>query len=104
MVLGICIRNSDMRYLLAIFFACSMVFAFLAYYYHERADSYCELLKRNKANVDFLIRERRKDIEKTIQISERNRELEEEAKMDKSYFDWNYDISHTNVILRLRKN
>lgn len=51
-----------------------------------------------------MVQKRREDNEKAIQVAERNRELEAEAEKDKSYFDWNYDISHTNVILRLRKN
>lgn len=93
-----------MRYLLAIFIGCSVVFGFLAYYYHNRADSYCELWKSATANVGYLVKKRREDNEKTILISERNKELEEAAKNDESYFDWNYDISHTAVILRLQSN
>lgn len=104
MVLGICIRVNVMRYLLAIFLACSVVLGFLAYYYHNRADSYCELWKSATANVDYLVKKRREDNEKTILISERNKELEEAAKNDEPYFDWSYDISHTSVVLRLQSN
>jgi hypothetical protein len=93
-----------MRYLLAIFLALSVVCGILAYYYHERANSYCELWKSTQANNEFLINQRRKDYENTIQISQRNRELEEEAKKDKSYFDWSADISNTAVIKRLQAN
>ena len=93
-----------MRYLLAIFLACSVVFGFLAYYYHNRADSYCELWKSSQANVDYLVKKRKEDNEKAIFISQRNRELEEEAKNDKSNFDWYFPIGSSPVILRLRKN
>ena len=93
-----------MRYLLAIFIGYSVVFSFLAYYYHNRADSYCELWKNSQANTDFLIQKRRKDNEKAIQIAERNRKLEEEAKNDKSDFDWYFPIGSSPVILQLRKN
>lgn len=93
-----------MKYITAIFLACSVVFGFLAYYYHQRADSYCELWKNEQANNDYLVTERKKDHEKTIQIAERNRELEKEAENDKSTFDWNYNISNSPVILRLQSN
>lgn len=91
-----------MKYITAIFLACSVVFGFLAYYYHNRADSYCELWKSSQANVDYLIKQREKDYADTLEISRKAKEIEEAAKMDKSTFDWNYDISHTNVILRLQ--
>jgi hypothetical protein len=81
-----------------------VLFGFLAYYYHDRASSYCELWKNSEANNDYLINERKKDHEKTIQIAERNRELEKEAENDKSTFDWNYNISNSPVILRLQSN
>ena len=93
-----------MKYITAIFLALSVVFGFLAYYYHERASSYCELWKNSEANNDYLVKERKKDHEKTIQIAERNRELEKEAENDKSTFDWNYNISNSPVILRLQSN
>ena len=92
-----------MRYLSAIFLALSVVCGILAYYYHTKANSYCELWKNSQANADFLIQKRREDNEKTLAISERNRQLEEAAEMDKSVFDWNYDISHTSVVLQLQK-
>jgi hypothetical protein len=92
-----------MRYLLAIFLGCSVVFGFLAYYYHERASSYCELWKNSQANIVFLIKQREKDYADTLQISERNRELEQAVAQDKA-FDWNADISHSPVIMRLQAN
>lgn len=96
-------RVNVMRYLLLIFLALSAILGFLAYYYHNRADSYCELWKNSKANTDFLIEQRRKDNEATLAIYRRNQELEQEAKMDKS-FDWNADISSSPVVKRLQAN
>lgn len=92
-----------MRYLLAIFFILSVVFGFGVYYYHDRANSYCELWKNSQANIDYLIQKRREDNEKTLLIAERNKELEEAAKQDK-LFDWNADISNTAVIRKLQAN
>lgn len=99
---GVIYWGYKMKYLLAIFLGCSVVFGFLSYYYHNRADSYCELWKNSQANIDYLVQKRREDNEKTIQIAERNRELEAEAEKDKPYFDWSSDISNTSVILRLK--
>jgi hypothetical protein len=39
-----------------------------------------------------------------ILLSERNRELEKEAKKDKSGFNWDYDISSSSVIKRLQSD
>lgn len=91
-----------MRYLLAIFLGCSVVFGFLAYYYHARAESYCELWKNSEANNNLLIKQRKKDYADKLAISERNKELEKAATKDKAYFDWNADISNTAVIKRLQ--
>lgn len=89
-------------YLLAVFLTLSVVFGFLAYYYHTRADSYCELWKSSQANVDYLVKKRKEDNEKTILISERNKELEEAARQDN--FDWMADISNSAVVKRLQSN
>ena len=91
-----------MRYITAIFLTLSVVLGFLAYYYHNRASSYCELWKNSEANNDYLIKQRRKDYENTLQISQRNKELEEEARKDD--FDWMADISNSAVIKRLQAN
>lgn len=104
MALWLLLGIDVMRYLLAFFLVFSAVLGFLAYYYQKKADSYCELWKNTQANVDYLIKQRKKDYEDTIQISQRNRELEEEAKKDKAYFDWNANISNTSVIKCLQAN
>lgn len=93
-----------MRYLLTFFLVCSVVFGFLAYYYHDRASSYCELWKNSEANNDVLIKARRKDYEDKLEISRKNKELEEEVKNDKSTFDWNFPIGNSPVILRLQSS
>lgn len=91
-----------MRYLLAIFFILCVVLGFGVYYYHNRASSYCELWKNSQANIDYLIKQRKKDYADTLAISIKVRELEEAAKMDKSTFDWNFPIASSAVILRLQ--
>ena len=94
----------SMRYLLAIFLACSVLFGFLAYYYHNRADSYCELWKSSKANIDYLISQREKDYERALESSRRAEELEELAKSSKESC-WNRVIPADDVILiRLHQN
>lgn len=104
MVIRILVGVYAMRYLLAIFLACSVVFGFLAYYYHERADSYKGLWKNSEANNNLLIKQRKKDHEDTMAISLRNKALEKEAAKDKAYFDWNANISNTAVIKQLQAN
>ncbi len=88
---------------MAIFLGCSVVFGFLAYYYHARATSYCEMWKKSQANNDFLIKQRKKDYEDTMAISERNKELEKAAAKDKA-FDWGFYIGDSPVIKRLQAN
>lgn len=88
---------------MAIFLGCSVVFGLLAYYYHARATSYCELWKKSQANNDFLIKQRKKDYEDTLAISERNKELEKAAAKDKA-FDWGFYIGDSPVIKRLQAN
>lgn len=92
-----------LKYVALIFLGCSVVFGALAYYYHARAESYCEMWKKSKANNDFLVNQRRKDYEDTLAISKRNKELEEEAIKDKSYFNWMADISRSGVIVKLKQ-
>jgi len=99
---GVIYWGCKMKYITAIFLVLSVVCGILAYYYYKRADSYCELWKNSEANNNILIKQRRKDYEDTLAISERNKELEESAKMDKSSFDWNYPIADSPVILRLQ--
>lgn len=57
-----------------------------------------------KGNISFMEKRIEKEHADTLALSQRYKELEDASKMDKSVFDWGYDISNTNVILRLRKN
>lgn len=91
-----------LKYITLIFLGCSVMLGVLTYYYHERAESYCEKWKNSEANNVFLIKQRKKDYEDTLAISERNKELEKAATKDKAYFDWNADISNTAVIKQLQ--
>jgi len=86
-----------------VFLAVVSALGILAYYYYERSSFYCELWKNSQANIVFLIKQREKDYADTLQISERNRELEQAVAQDKA-FDWNADISHSPVIMRLQAN
>lgn len=93
-----------MRYLLAIFLACSMVFGFLAYYYHDRANSYCELWKNSEANNEILIKARRKDYENALESSRRQTELEELAKLSNESC-WHRVIpANDTVLVRLHQD
>lgn len=96
--------NNVMRYLLAIFLTLSVLFGFLAYYYHERASSYCELWKNSEANNDYLIKQREKDIADTLESSRRAEKLEELVKLSKESC-WNRVIPADDVILvRMHKD
>lgn len=93
-----------MKYITAIFLVLSVCFGFLAYYYHNRADSYCELWKSSKANIDYLIKQREKDNAKELEASRRISELEELAKSSKESC-WNRAIpADDTVLVRLHQN
>lgn len=93
-----------MKYLAAIFLALSVVLGFIAYYYHDRANSYCELWKNSEANNDVLIKARRKDHEDALAVSEQNRQLEELAKLS-SESCWNRIIpDNDSVLIRLHQD
>lgn len=91
-------------YLVAFLLLCAYIFS-MQYIERGRQIESLETEKNAlKGNISFMEKRLEKEHAETLAISERNKELEEAAKMDKSTFDWNYDISHSNVILRLRKN
>lgn len=93
-----------MKYILAFFLGSSVIFGFLAYYYHNRADSYCELWKNTQANNEYLIKQREKDIADTLEVSKRNEELEELAKKS-SESCWNRVIpADDSILVRLHQN
>lgn len=93
-----------MKYLLAIFLGCSVVCGILAYYYHTKANSYCELWKNSQANADFLIQKRREDNEKAMEASLRQEQLEELVKLSDEPC-WNRVIpADDSVLVFLHKN
>jgi hypothetical protein len=91
-------------YVSLVFLALVAALCFGVYYYHEKSESYCSLYKNALANNNVLIKRMEKVYADTLEVSERNRKLEEEAKKDKGYFDWYVDISNTSVIRRLRED
>ena len=92
-----------MRYLLAIFFVLSVVLGFGVYYYHNRANSYCELWKSATANVNYLVKQREKDYAKALEASKRQEELEEAVKQSKESC-WNRVIpDNDSVLIRVRQ-
>lgn len=92
-----------MRYLLAIFLTMSALFGFLAYYYHDRASSYCELWKNSEANNSYLIKQREKDHENALESSRRQAELEELAKLSNESC-WHRIIPANDTVLVRLKN
>lgn len=56
-----------------------------------------------RGKIVFMEKKIEKDYQTTLAISERNKELEKAAKIDKK-FDWTADISHSPVIKRLQAN
>lgn len=67
----------------------------------ERLETNYNAIKGSKIFLEKEIEERNKE---KILLSQRNRELEEEAKKDKSSFDWDYNISNSPVIKWLQAN
>ena len=92
-----------MLYLTAFLLLCAYIFA---QNYIERGRQINTLESENnalKANVTFMEKKLEKEHADTLAISERNKELEEAVKQDKS-FDWNADISNSPVIKQLQAN
>ena len=93
-----------MKYITAIFFILSVVLGFGVYYYHNRANSYCELWKSATANVNYLVKQREKDYANALETSRRQSELEEAVKLSKESC-WNRVIPADDAVLvRLHQN
>lgn len=86
-----------------IFLAVVAILGFGVYYYREESKHYCDMYNNALANNKFLEKRIEKEHAETLAVSKRNAELEQAAKLDKS-FDWNADISHSIVIKRLQAN
>ncbi|MBO7735313.1 MAG: hypothetical protein J6S67_22295 [Methanobrevibacter sp.] len=86
-----------------IFFIIVVVLGFGVYYYREESKHYADMYNNAQANAEFLIKQRERDNEKTLAISERNRELEQAAKLDKS-FDWHTHLPSGAILDRLHQD
>lgn len=86
-----------------IFLAISAVLGFLAYFYYQKSESYCELWKSATANVNYLVKQREKDYAKALEASKRQEALEEAVKQS-SESCWNRVIpDNDSVLIRVRQ-
>lgn len=78
--------------------------AALAVYRGYKIEQQNIIINNLNANVDVLIKGRKKDYADKVEIAKRNAELEEAAKNDEDCFTWNTDISNSPVMRKLRQN
>ena len=76
----------------------------VAYFYKNQAEEQERLKDVYCANNQVLITRIKKVYDDKVATDLRIKELEQEAIKDKEVFDWNIDISNTNVIKRLQAN
>jgi hypothetical protein len=76
----------------------------VAYFYKNQAEEQERLKKAYMGNNELLLERIRKVYDDKVATDSRIKELEQEAIKDKEVFDWNIDISNTNVIKRLQAN
>lgn len=76
----------------------------VAYFYKNQAEEQERLKKVYMGNNELLLGRIRKVYDDKVATDLRIKELEQEAIKDKEVFDWNIDISNTNVIKRLQAN
>jgi hypothetical protein len=79
------------------------IFGFMAYYYKNIAEEQEKLKDVYRGNNELLIGKMKKVYDDKMATDLRIKELEQEALKDKGVFDWNIDISNTNVIKGLKK-
>jgi hypothetical protein len=75
----------------------------MAYYYKNIAEEQEKLKDVYRGNNELLIGKMKKVYDDKMATDLRIKELEQEALKDKGVFDWNIDISNTNVIKGLKK-
>lgn len=75
----------------------------VAYFYKTQAEEQERLKKVYMGNNELLLGRIKKVYDDKVATDLRIKELEEEAIKDKSVFDWNIDISNTNVIKGLKR-
>jgi hypothetical protein len=83
--------------LLAIFFG------LVAYFYKSQAEEQERLKDVYMGNNQLLLTKIKKVYDDKVATDLRIKELEQEAIKDKEVFDWNIDISNTNVIKGLKR-
>lgn len=76
----------------------------VAYFYKNQAEEQERLKDVYMGNNQLLLTKIKKVYDDKVATDSRIKELEQEAIKDKEVFDWNIDISNTNVIKRLQAN
>ena len=82
---------------------CLLFLSQIAYWQKRRADDMEKQKDLYKQNNHILITRIKKVYDDKVATDLRIKELEEEAIKDKGVFDWNIDISNTNVIKGLKR-
>ncbi len=75
-----------------------------AFYFKREKDVYKQSACMYKSNIDTMLERNKKNNEALARSEKARAELEELANTDTSSFNWNYDISNTDVVMRLREN
>lgn len=78
-----------------------LIFSVFVYKAYNKALDDIKSLTAEKICLNNEIIRRNKN---AVETSKRIEELEREAKKDTSFFNWNADISNTNVVKQLRKD
>lgn len=92
-----------MNKLFLILIGVAVLLGLVAYFYKNQAEEQERLKKVYMGNNELLLGRIRKVYDDKVATDLRIKELEEEAIKDKSVFDWNIDISNTNVIKGLKR-
>lgn len=92
-----------MNRLLFVAIILAIFFGLVAYFYKNQAEEQERLKKVYMGNNELLLGRIKKVYDDKVATDLRIKELEEEAIKDKSVFDWNIDISNTNVIKGLKR-
>lgn len=82
----------------------AIFFGLVAYFYKNQAEEQERLKDVYMGNNQLLLNKIKKVYDDKVATDSRIKELEQEAINDKEIFDWNIDISNTNVIKRLQAN
>ena len=92
-----------MNKLLMIAILLAIFFGLVAYFYKNQAEEQERLKDVYMGNNQLLLTKIKKVYDDKVATDLRIKELEQEAIKDKGVFDWNIDISNTNVIKGLKK-